>query len=518
MRPRRTLLIARELRCHNLFVRITNPYLRLLAMTGAAVLVHGYHLGVDDAAIYVPAVKQVATPGLYPFGAEFFMSHAHLSLFPALVGGFARVTGLSSDLVIFACHVLSIFLLLLAAWRLACACFRSDAARWGGVGLLAAALATPVAGTALVIMDPYVTARSFSAPATLFSIAYFLSNRRGPALLWLLFTALVHPQMSVFGAAFLGCMMVARRLEETPSMPPLLLLGLPFIWSLEPVRGPAREALLSRTYFFVSQWTWYEWVGAVAPVALLLWFQHVKLAGVLPPFQRVARTMVPFSAMFTAAAIFLNSTARLENYTRWQPMRAFHLVYLVFFVLLGGLLAEYFLRARLCRWVALFVPLATGMHVLARQSFPFSPTVELPGVTAAGNNWMDAFLWIRRNTPQNAIFALDPDYMAVPSDDQHGFRALAERSALADALKDSGAVSLFPELARRWKQEVQAQTGWNRFGSRDFEMLSRKYGVTWVIVRRANLADLRCPYRNAELAVCPLGRSTCEQLMEYRLY
>jgi hypothetical protein len=36
-----------------------------------------------------------------------------------------------------------------------------------------------------------------------------------------------------------------------------------------------------------------------------------------------------------------------------------------------------------------------------------------------------------------AIFALDPNYMAIAGDDQHGFRAVAERSAIADNLKDS---------------------------------------------------------------------------------
>jgi hypothetical protein len=73
---------------------------------------------VDDAAIYVPAIKQVADPTLYPFGAEFFMSHAHLSLFPLLIGGSARLTHLPIDVVIFAWHVAGIFLLLAAAWRL----------------------------------------------------------------------------------------------------------------------------------------------------------------------------------------------------------------------------------------------------------------------------------------------------------------------------------------------------------------------------------------------------------------
>ena len=92
-----------------------SPAPGLSAITALAVLVHGYHLGVDDSAIYVPAIKRVADPNLYPFGAEFFMSHAHLSIFAGLVGGSARLTHLPIDTVIFGWHVASIFLLLLAA-------------------------------------------------------------------------------------------------------------------------------------------------------------------------------------------------------------------------------------------------------------------------------------------------------------------------------------------------------------------------------------------------------------------
>src|SRR5437899_12378430 len=83
------------------------PIFRLLLITSLAVLVHGYHLGVDDSAIYVPAIKRVADPNLYPFGAEFFMSHAHLSIFAGLVGGSARLTHLPIDTVIFGWHVRS---------------------------------------------------------------------------------------------------------------------------------------------------------------------------------------------------------------------------------------------------------------------------------------------------------------------------------------------------------------------------------------------------------------------------
>ena len=39
----------------------------------------------------------------------------------------------------------------------------------------------------------------------------------------------------------------------------------------------------------------------------------------------------------------LTIPARLENYTRLQPMRSFHLIYVVFFLLLGGLIGEFVL-------------------------------------------------------------------------------------------------------------------------------------------------------------------------------
>src|SRR4051794_37910488 len=180
-------------------------------ITGLAVAVHGYHLGVDDSAIYVPAIKRVADPDLYPFGAEFFMSHAHLSIFANLVGGSARLSHLPIDVVIFAWHVMSIFLLLLAAWQLLGSCFESSYARWSGVALLAATLSVPVTGTGLVIMDPYLTARSLSTPATLFAVACYLSGKRRRAFAWLVLTAAVHPQMSVYGLLFIGCMELVRR-------------------------------------------------------------------------------------------------------------------------------------------------------------------------------------------------------------------------------------------------------------------------------------------------------------------
>src|SRR4029077_16667357 len=117
------------------------------------------------------------------------------SLFPELVGYSARLTHLPIDFVIFCLHIACIFLLLLAAWQLLRACFVNVRAVWSGVALLAGTLSVPIAGTALVIMDPYVTARSLSTPAIIFTIACYVSNRPIQALAWLILTTLVHPQM-----------------------------------------------------------------------------------------------------------------------------------------------------------------------------------------------------------------------------------------------------------------------------------------------------------------------------------
>ena len=192
---------------------------------------------------------------------------------------------------------------------------------------------------------------------------------------------------------------------------------------------------------------------------------------------------------------------------RLQPLRAFHLVYLIFFVLGGGLLGEYVLRDRAWRWVALFVPLAIAMWLVQKQAYPNSLAVEWPGARET-NQGSAAFYWIRENTPKDAVFALDPGHMLQPGEDMHGFRAISERSMLADAVKDSGAVSLFPQLAEEWKRQVSAQQGLEQFHAADFERLARLFPVTWIVTRHAPLASLACPYQQNGIWVCRITSGT----------
>jgi hypothetical protein len=480
----------------------------LLLLTFLGVAVHGYHLGADDAAIYVPAIKRVADPSLYPFGSEFFMSHAHLSLFPDMVGQSSRFTHIPIDSVIFLWHLACVFLLLLAAWRLLDACFLSESARWSGVTLLAAVLSVPVAGTALALMDPYLTARSLSTPAILFAVAAYVAGKPWRAAAWLLLTSVVHPQMAMYGVVLLACVVFfavrTAHAEFTPAACLLLMPALPLLFDLDPARGPAREALLSRTYFLVSNWMWYEWLGVFAPLALCWWFSRRETAGTKPAFQLLLRSLSPFGLLFTAAGLLLTSSSHLDNLTRLQPMRAFHLVYLIFFVFLGGVLGEHVLRHKTLRWIALFLPLISSMWLFQRNAYPASLHVEWPGANEV-NSWNSAFYWIRYNVPKDAVFALDPGHMLRPGEDLHGFRAIAERSMLADSVKDSGAVSLFPNLAEHWKQQVEAQQGLEQFRPEQFRKLARLYPVTWIVTRQAAPAGFTCPYRNDGLSVCRIN-------------
>jgi hypothetical protein len=493
------------------------PLLRLLLLACAAVLVEGYHLGVDDGEIYVPAIKKVFDHRLYPFGAEFFLSHAHMSLFAPLVGDSARLLHLPVEMAILLWHVGCIFLILIAGWQLAQTFFKSERAHWGAVALLASVLPVPVAGTALVLSDNYLSARSFSAPFALLSIGFLLRGRVRRAFLWLVVTALFHPQMAVYCAAFLALYWYFDRAaklagEASPvatTRPAWVLAALPSAgllhsFSLTPASGAYRDVLYSRNYFFAYRWHWYEWIGAIAPLLLLAAIARWPPRAASAAVAKTCRALIVLAAFSTAVFLLFSSSHHFDNLTRLQPMRSFHIVYLLMFVMLGGLLGEYVLRGRAWRWIALFLPLAMGMFAVDYGQYSFSPHIEWPW-QASSNPWLEAFAWARANTPVDAVFALDPNYMAIREEDTHGFRALADRSMIADAYKDSGAVTMFPRLLDDWQQQQQMLRGWRNFGPADFERLAQASPATWVVIERRQQAGLDCPYSNAAIAVCRIS-------------
>jgi hypothetical protein len=491
------------------------PILRLGLLTAVAVAIHGYHLGVEDAEIYVPAAKKLLHPELYPYATEFFQSHERLSLFSPILAWSARLTHLSMDWTIFLWYIATTFAMLASCWSLVSACFSSARARWCSLLVITAVLTMPATNTGLLLMDPYLTARSFSTPLTLLALTWMLTRCYVRATAAILLTAAIHPQMAAYLIFLAGVLWLAERFSSHTKRDSRTMTAaaaiLPVGFQFVPAQDPYREALYARDFFFLSNWTWYHWIGMLAPLALLAWFSKTTLRGTTLAFRRLSLAAIPFGLISIAIAAVISSSHGMDMFARLQPLRCFHLITLIFVLLLAGVVGEYAARSR--KWVlpVIFFPLACGMFLLSWQTYPNSPHIDWPWLRTSSNPWVNALLWVRENTPTNAVFAVDSRYFKDNGVDEQGFRAISERSALADYFKDSGVAAIFPNLAVEWKQMSDATYGLNQFSVWDFERLARRYPVTWTVIRGPAPNGMACPYQQRGYVVCKIPRALDQQ-------
>jgi hypothetical protein len=411
--------------------------------------------------------------------------------------------------VLFQIHIATVFLLLYGSYEIARRCFRARHAVWGGTLLVALCLCVPVAGTSLSIADPYLTGRSFSTPFTLFAICGALDRSLWRTCLFLLLAAIFHPLMGAYAIGFLLVLWTIelRSWIGTGAIAMGSLLAAAALQFSHRVasESPAHlAAVATRTYFFLSEWHWYELLGILAPIALLtsyaLWQKsRTQSAGVNLATASVAMGLISVAV----SAAFCHPLATSQSISALQPLRPFLFIYLIFFLLLGGLLGEFILRHSLWRWAALAIILGTGLGWVQHTVYPASPQVELPGVVTH-NPWHLAFNWIRFNTPANAVFALDANYIDAPAEDSLGFRAVAERDSLADRSKDGGAAAVFPQLADRWLTEQAATTNLNQIS--DAERLRRlaPFKASWIVLNHDAQTSFLCPFTNEAVKVCQL--------------
>jgi hypothetical protein len=475
--------------------------LALLAL--GALFVHGYHPFAEDAEIYVPGIVKILHPSYYPFGQQFFEANSRLTLFPHLIAAIVRITHAHLDWVLFCGYIASIFLLLLACFRLSSKCFSTPAGRWGGVTMVACLLTLPVAGTSLYIFDQYLNPRSISAFAMVFAIDAVVEKKYWLTALWLLLTAVIHPFMTVFAVVFIAIWIIENRQS---SHIPAVTVGCVFPIAGLAIKTPSPiywQCLQAHRYYFLLRWTWYEWLGILGPLMILWWC--IKIAGrhSHATLARLTWTLFLFELICFVGGLIITIPHALEILAPYQPMRSLQLVYLLMFVIIGGLLGEYVLQSHFFRWAVLFLPIAAGLCIAQVRLFPETRHVEWPG-TAPINPWLQAFAWVRENTPTDAIFALDPNYMDLPGENYQGFRAAAERSRLADAKKDWSDAVLYPwlPLADEVFAQTQAAAGWKNFSPADFGRLKKTYGVTWIVIQQPGGSGLNCPYQNTAVKVC----------------
>lgn len=484
--------------------------LRLLALTPAVLLIHGYHPFSDDAAIYVAGVRKLIHPSLFHPDAAFVLANTRLSLFAHVLAAAVRITHLPLSVILLAAHLVSIFLFLLGCWCVASRVFARAAERWTAVLLGAACFTLPAAGTALVLMDPYVTARSFSTPLALFALAAALDRRWGRAALFLVLTGLMHPLMVLYAAALILLYAAADlgSARWAAIVGAFGVLSVGAVWLVlrhAPVSHAYYEAMHSdaRSFLYLSEWEWYEDLGLAAPLALFgLALARTETAN---RARRLCLACLVLGISSVVATILFVHVSGPFLLVRLQILRSFHILYVVGVVLAGGWLGSTLGRGR-ARWALalLLIAVAGGLFAAQSANYPFSAHVEWPGAKPR-NPWARAYVWVRDNAPGNAVFAADPDLIFRSGVDMQGFRATAERSMLANDKDQGVVVAVDPSLAGVWAAQRDAQMGVDTMTDAEREQRLRPFGATWLLLPAGSATNFPCPYKNAAAKVCRMN-------------
>jgi hypothetical protein len=494
--------------------------LLVTALTLFALAIDGYHPYAEDGGLYLAGIKRLLDPALYPHSLAFVLEPTRFSLFAPLVAALVRLSHMGLPPVLLALHLATIWATLFAAWILASRCWTTREVRTGAVALLACWLSLPIAGTALLFMDPYLTARSLSTPCMVLALVGALdltaqnvpqAARRRGFILWagsIVLAAMMHPLMAAYALSASLVLMCARsswRSVRVWGIVALCLAALGLAATLQ-AAAPAEtpdyiRVALTRTYWFIAQWRWYEVIGLIAPLAILF---GVASTGVNDARSALARTAIVVGATATTVALlFARAGAGTHLVARLQPFRMFQIVYLVMVLVLGAKLGDQILRRNSWRWSITLAMLGGTMFAASYSADPNSRHLEMPW-SVVQNPWSRAFVWIRQNTPKDALFALDADYINAPRENAQCFRAIAERSALADYSKDGGEASIAPALTGEWAAEQQAQKGLSLETDAERVAALKPLGVSWLVLDAAAITGFDCPYRNAAVQICRL--------------
>ena len=200
-------------------------------------------------------------------------------------------------------------------------------------------------------------------------------------------------------------------------------------------------------FHYIQLWQWYEQLGILAPVALFWWFGRVARARQWRRLELVCRALIVYDLVYFFAALVVDLPARFESLARLQPLRSLHLLYMLMFLIMGGLLGEYVLKNRVWRWLALFVPLGVGMFIAQRASF----SGECARRVARGRSEESVGAGVCLDSRQHAGGCGVCARSRFHADTRGRYDRISLSGAKEPAggqVKDSGAVSMFPPLGR----------------------------------------------------------------------
>src|SRR5208282_968639 len=324
--------------------------LLIVLLTAFAFFIQGYHPGLEDDAFYLAAIKRNLNPALFPHDAEFFRLQFQATIFDKFVALSVRLTHLPVSWTVLLWQMAGIFFLLHGCWRISRRCFAQPAAQWSAVTTIAALLTLPVSGTAINLADQYLHPRTLATALILAAIVAVIDHgtidrrvtdhKHWDRRLWIAGALLVvafaiHAIMASFGVSFCAFLLWSQRSvspRRASSAPVAAALLIPLGWIFEPSSDAWRQAASTRSFYFLTRWEWYEWLGVFAPLLLLY-----GLRKMLEPRGEDGTALRPLvSALFyygvfqTIVGLVIMLPPSLDRLRPFEPMRYLQLLYLLF--------------------------------------------------------------------------------------------------------------------------------------------------------------------------------------------
>ena len=473
----------------------SKQHLLFLAATIGTLLLIGYQFGTFDEAMHIPFLKVMANPALYP-GDEMLKLHSiYYSYFWIFFIPIIKLGWLEP--VLFATHILSIYLSYWAIWELSETLFQNH------LSALISVIAFIVPHFSFVgfpVFEFAPLSRTFVLPFLLVAINQFLKNRITLAfliagLMYNIHVVSVNFILAMFG---LACLLEFSRIgirRILPGLAAFLIAALPvLLWkaggdpidiSLRPDWVQFLDQTLFRHIFAMIGSYWGTWVIVLSGIsALILFFIAapkaagykttntarifiyagiiVMLTNVITvywlPVTIIIQSQIARMGLWIlilAYLFFANLLAQLYAEKSVSPT-AFWLVTITFIIsplpflpLLMWLFVSWVKNPLLIKITAIVTPVA----ILASYSIFLSLGFWHPGIFIYGENtpWVDVQIWAKNNTPINARFITPPEKWGVQESD---WRVHSERAAAA-TLSELLVAAFQPGYEINWKPRFE---------------------------------------------------------------
>jgi len=447
----------------------------------------GYRYGASDQAFYVPAVVERLIPAAFPRDSDLIRTQARLTLMDETVATVVRATRLSTPAAFALLYLVSLAILMTAAWSIGESLYRT---RWATLALLAAlTMKHAVAKSGTNTLEGYFHPRQLAFALGALAIAVFLRGRVVPAIVLVAGSAMLHPTTAMWLAIWLG---VAVMVVTPRGRVPLVLLGAvllgwalvagPMTGRLAPMDAEWLATLAEKDYLFPLEWPAWVWIVTAGYVALVVWpFLRRRAAGLTSDREQgIVIGVLSLVAIFLLILPF--NAARIQLAVQLQPARAFWMLDFLATIYVVWLLAEsgpviVERRARLAAMAVLALAVARGVYVMFVE-FPDRPVVafDIPN-----SDWGRTMRWARATDTSSGWLA-DPMHAVLYGT---SVRVAGERDVFVEGVKDVAIGMYDRHVAMRTRDRLATLGDFRALTAARARDLGREFSLDYLVTEQA---------------------------------